>query len=1065
MNRTPTCRQCSAALGSDTHAGLCPSCLFQVGIDLIGTPATPDETVSPTDILHTLPCRFGDYELLERIARGGMGVGYKARQISLNRIVAVKMILAGELASPDMVQRFHAEAESVANLRHPNIVAIYETGEIDGQHYFSMEYIEGRDLADMVQDGPLGAKRAAHYIRQVAEAVEYAHQHDVLHRDLKPSNVLVDERDQARVTDFGLAKKLTTDSALTLSGQLLGSPNFMPPEQASSKRGKVGRQSDVYGLGALLYHVLTGRPPFDAATLEETLHQVFEQQPVSPRALTPGVPRDLDTICLKCLEKDPQRRYPTAQAVAEELGRFLRDEPVLARPVCPIGKAWRWCRRKPVLASLGAAVVLLLLALAVGGPIVAVRQTALAENLRQVSYASDLATAWQSWNIGNIAHSSDLLKRHMPRPGQPDLREFTWRYLWNLCRLTSETPPPVNPVPSLLCAVSQDGTRFATSGPYGIVTIWNVQTQEIERQLSAGEYEAGGIAFSPDGSLLVTTGGHIALGSLGTLQVWDAATNALVFRADFGGYPGEFSPDGRWFAFCNNREVVVLDVSQNWEVVRHWEAHDAGIWEVRWSPEGDRLVSAGEDGIAIVWDAASGEELCRLEGHSLGVWCAVFSPDGKMVATASEDKTVRFWHAATGAEMERDRYQHEAGVYSLDWSRDGTWVASADINGLVKLRNRETQSDWILRGHSQSVSCTRFALNSTVLITASMGGTIRFWDLGRLPPNDDILGRAGDWRLSPLAFSPSSRSVATVDPNATDILVWDVAAGTLRSRFPIATTDLVRLLPPLEGTIARVAVDDLTFVSEDRLVVACGIQLNPLEANKWRQGTALYDLQSHALVDGFPGGAPIELSPDGQYLAMQGETHGSVQIRDLATNRVWPDPSMARPLTSTYLAALAFSPDGNTLVASIITPEKVNNRKLILLETATGTPIDTLESRSPPLPIGVMAFVPDGTWLITGGFSAEVQVWDMRTRELAFELPGHTAHLRGLAVSPKGKTLAVGSAAGVLKFWSLEQRAPLLTLRAHARSINALSFSPDGNTLASGGKEGKVRLWRAVPEP
>jgi eukaryotic-like serine/threonine-protein kinase len=1064
MNRTSTCRQCSAALGSDTHAGLCPSCLFQVGIDLMSTPATPADTGTQTDPSDALPCRFGDYELLERIARGGMGVVYKARQISLNRTVALKMILAGELASLEAVQRFHAEAESVANLRHPNIVVIYEIGETDGQHYFSMEYIEGRDLAEMVQDSPMGAKRAARYMQQVAEAVEYAHQHDVLHRDLKPSNVLVDERGEPRVTDFGLAKKLTTDSALTLSGQLLGSPNFMPPEQASSKRGKVGRQSDVYGLGALLYHVLTGRPPFHAATLEETLHQVFEQAPVSPRALNPSVPRDLDTICLKCLEKEPQRRYSTAQAVAEELGRFFRDEPIMARPMSPIGKAWCWCRRKPVVAGLGAAVMLLLLILAVGGPIMAVRQTALVEHTRQVSYASDLVAAWDAWHRGNIAHSKHLLDRHRPRPGHSDLREFTWRYLRNLCLPALEIPTVVNPAPLLLSAVSHDGTRFATlGGPVGSMTIWNAQTKKIESQFTTG---VGGAAFSPDGRLLVTTGHHIVLSSSGNLKVWDVATGTNVFRADFGGNPGEFSPNGRWFAFSIQREIVILDADQGWRKIKRWPAHSAGIWEVRWSPDGTRLISAGGDHSAAIWNAESEEELCRLKGHSLPVHNVAFSPDGQIVVTTSEDKTVRFWDAATGVEMERDRYQHAADVYGLAWSRNGLWVASADDKGLVKLRNRKTQSNWTLRGHSQSVKTLRFGLNSTLLISASMDGTIRFWDLARLPPNNDLPGRAGSRYYSPVAFSPRSRFVATVDPNATDIMLWNVATGTLRSRFPISTSDLCTLLPPDEATITRIKVNDLTFVSEDRLAMACEIQLNSPGANTACHRVALYDLQRNVLVKVFPGRAPLQLSPDGERLAMQGEAPRRVQIRDLVTGRTWPDPSVDHPLlASRSLWAFAFSPDGNTLVASVIMRGEENNRKLVLLETATGMPLGNMEGPSPQLPIGVMAFTPDGTRLITGGLSPRVQVWDVRRREFAFDLPGHTAHLRSLAISPDGKTLAVGSEAGVLKLWSLEQWAQLLTLSAHERSINALSFSPDGNTLASGGKEGKVRLWRAVPEP
>jgi len=993
-----------------------------------------------------------------------MGVVYKARQISLNRVVAVKMILAGELASLDTVLRFHAEAESAANLRHPNIVAIHETGEIDGRHYFAMEHIEGRDLAHMVRDGPLTPNRAARYLEKVAEAVEYAHQHNVLHRDLKPSNVLVGERDEPRVTDFGLAKKLTVDSALTLSGQLLGSPNFMPPEQASSTQGKVGPQSDVYGLGALLYHVVTGRPPFHAATLEETLHQVFEQEPVSARALNPGVPRDLDTICLKCLEKDPQRRYPTAQAVAEELGRFLRSEPILARPVNAIGKAWRWCRRKPVLAGLGAAIVLLLLLLAIGGPIAA-------EHYRQLSYASDLTAAWQSWEIGNITHSIELLKRHRPWPGQSDLREFAWRYLWNLCLPASETPPKEDPgFTVLFSAVSRDGSRFATSGVYGNVTIWNVKTSQVERQLTTGDFFAGTVAFSPDGRHLVTTGGHYRCGSSGTLKVWDVATgNKVLEKTKLRGLSGEFSPDGRWFAIIVERDIFVLDVNQNWEVVRHWPAHNDRIWEVKWSPDGTRLVSVGEGQEAHIWDAASGEELGPLEGHSLGVRRAAFSSDGQMVATAGEDKTVRIWDTATGVELKEDSYTHAVDLWALAWSPDGHWVASAGSDGLVKLRNRKTQSNWTLRGHSRSVKTLGFGLSSNVLITASLDSTIRFWDLAELPPTDDaLLGRAGsgDTFYSPIAFSRDNRFIVTVDPNATDILLWNVTAGTLQSRFRIPTSDVrVLLSPDEEATVARIEVDDLTFVSDNRLAVACGIQLHPPESNTWRYRITLYDLQCNALVNGFPGRAPIILSPDGEHLATQGKARGSVQIRHLATGRRWPDPNVVRPLASRFLGALAFSPDGNTLAASVLEPE---GYKLLLLEAATGkllAPLESGSSQLPITPINAITFTPDGDRLITVGWRPQVQVWDVHRRTFAFELSGHTAHVHGLAISPKtGKTLATGSENGVLKFWSLEQRKELLTLHAHEGSVCELSFAPDGNTLASGGKEGKVRLWRAVPE-
>ena len=282
-----------------------------------------------------LPRDFGEYELLEEIARGGMGIVYRARQRSLDRLVAVKRLLFGPDATPDSVKRFRGEAAVAASLQHSNIVTIHEVGVREGEHYLVMDLVDGPNLAKFVKDQPLPPRRAAGYLKTIAEAVHYAHERGILHRDLKPSNMLIDANDQPRVTDFGLAKRLDGDSSLTLSGHMLGSPSYMPPEQAGSTHHKVGRRSDVYSLGAMLYHTLAGRPPFVAESLTQTLNHVFNRDPVSPRLLNPAVPRDLETICLKCLEKDPSRRYPTALALADELGRFLRQETIHARPVSP----------------------------------------------------------------------------------------------------------------------------------------------------------------------------------------------------------------------------------------------------------------------------------------------------------------------------------------------------------------------------------------------------------------------------------------------------------------------------------------------------------------------------------------------------------------------------------------------------------------------------------------------------------------------------------------------------------------------------------------------------------
>lgn len=291
--------------------------------------------------------RLGDYELLSELGRGGMGVVYRARQVSLNRLVALKTVLGVSGAGSQEVLRFRNEAESAANLRHPGIVGVYEVGEAGGRHYYSMEYIEGQDLSCLIRRNSLSGERAAAYLRQLAEAVEYAHEHGVLHRDLKPQNVLVDAEGRLRITDFGLAKRVQADSQLTGDFSVMGTPSYMPPEQAQAGRGPAGPWSDIYSLGAVLYELLTARPPFRADNPLETMRQLLEDDPIAPRLLNPRIALDLETICLKCLEKDPARRYASARLLSDELGRFLEGRPILARPLGRVQRVWRLCRRHP----------------------------------------------------------------------------------------------------------------------------------------------------------------------------------------------------------------------------------------------------------------------------------------------------------------------------------------------------------------------------------------------------------------------------------------------------------------------------------------------------------------------------------------------------------------------------------------------------------------------------------------------------------------------------------------------------------------------------------------------
>lgn len=315
--------------------------------------AMPHETgnVGQSAIVPDLPRDFGPYELIREVGRGGMGVVYEARQKGLDRSVAVKMILASHLASPDLVRRFQAEAKAAARLRHSNIVHIHDVGQFSGQDFFAMEYIDGLSLAQRIAQGPVDVPTAVRLVATVARAVEHLHQQGVVHRDLKPSNILLDSDGLPYVTDFGLAKVFAAGSDMTATGIIAGTPSYMAPEQASGRRAEIGPMTDVYSLGAILYELLTGVPPFRAETPLDTLMEVLSGDPASPRSIDPHIPRGVELICLKCLMKEPEERYASAAALADDLDRFSRGDVLQVRPPTPLQRFWSWTRRQPALAS------------------------------------------------------------------------------------------------------------------------------------------------------------------------------------------------------------------------------------------------------------------------------------------------------------------------------------------------------------------------------------------------------------------------------------------------------------------------------------------------------------------------------------------------------------------------------------------------------------------------------------------------------------------------------------------------------------------------------------------
>ena len=725
MPNAQRCTRCGAALASFGADALCPKCMVAEAValgaaELVPAASDSDLHFSPLTSRLSSPLRyFGDYELLEEIAHGGMGVVWKARQTSLNRIVAVKMILAGPFAGREYIARFRTEAEAAAKLQHPNIVAIHEVGEHEGHHYFSMDYVEGQNLAQLVRDQPLPAARAAAYVKIIAEAIHYAHERGVLHRDLKPSNVLIDRFDQPRVTDFGLAKLLRVESEfrvesqttqgatpslssqlkplstdLTVSGQILGTPNYMPPEQAGGKRADIGPPSDVYSLGAILYHLLTARPPFFAEALQDTLHQVLHAEVVSPRLLNASIPRDLETVCLKCLNKDPHRRYNTAQDLADELGRFLRGEPIHSRPVGQGEKIWRWCRRNPVVTSLTAVSLLLLLALAIGSPMAAYR-------IRQQLWHSYLdqarANRW-SGRAGRRFDSLEALRKAAEIRFSPELRNeaiaclalvdlrqelvrtnYSWfdatyeRYARidggkiTLFRRVDDRElaifdtgePPIHEI-----WFSPDGRYLATRhGKEGLVKIWDLlrgpELPEFSKAL------CWCISFSPDSRLLA-----VALTNK-TISIYEVGSWREIRKFPYPPRPStmEFHPKGGRIAISSVESTVVSIRDLNTDEVQSLP-HPEGVRTGVWHPDGNLLAAGCMDGQVYVWDVVARKIRTVLSGHEKSVTGAYFNHRGDLLVSSGWDGMVRLWDPFAGRALLALQMN-----WVSEFSRDDRWLA------------------------------------------------------------------------------------------------------------------------------------------------------------------------------------------------------------------------------------------------------------------------------------------------------------------------------------------------------------------------------------------------------
>jgi serine/threonine protein kinase/WD40 repeat protein len=971
----------------------------------------PTRPSSPAVVPANAPWpRIPGYQLLAELGRGGIGVVYLARQASLNRLVALKMLLPATLSWPEHQERFRTEAETLARLNHPNIVPIFDIGTAAGQPFFTMEYVPGPSLARVLNGQPQDPSAAARMLETLARTIHTVHQRGVIHRDLKPANVLLRPvgggRQEAepksssvdlsllpppsslipKVTDFGLAKDLAASRKLTQTGAALGTPAYMAPEQVRNVRGGVGRAADIYALGSILYEMLTGRPPFLAETLAETWTQLLNEEPLPPARLRPRLPRDLATICLKCLEKSPRKRYTSAWDLAEDLRRFQAGEPIRARPVGPIGRALRWCRRRPLVASLIALSAALAVAFLVT---VLVYDVLLSEALARAQAKADkerrqiiqlnirlgIDELEGGDNFLALLHFAEAFRLdEADREREPQHRTRIGTALRSGPRLLRLWTPEQ---PALCAHLGASGGRLATTSVDHLIEVWDLMTgRPIGPALPLDDQPLRG-AFARDGQALAT------VSRKGTVRVWDLTTGT-----------GRDLPSGsdqpvREVAFCGDGNGLLTRYADS--AFRLWDLTGQPPVPLDWLSGGDTGIAVlSDDGRWLftfdwthrgrVWDLTTGKTVAQPLLPEQKPTVAAISPDGRRVAVLGADSSLRVWDLTA------------AGWVGTPLRPQGTVrrvLFSPDAGQVVALGNHPAVQAW----HIPSGKSAAFLPEPTGPVTEAQ-------------------------------FSPDGSLVVTSNSPG-EVIVWDVAAG-----LPVT--------PPLRhlGPLALAA-----FGPGGRQFVTVG-----------QEGTVrLWELPTEPERPE----APSDWGGSGKDV-MVGDAPRLVTLRDGTTVRV-DRPSAGgrlRPPADGLVEHAVFRPDGRRVVVT------GNDAAARVWDVTTG------ERLTPPLRHGGMVvyatFSPDGLRLLTAAEDLTARVWDAATGELLAPPRRLAGPLRHASFEPDGYRAVLVSEEGVVSTWNLKPDSrPVDELVALAQVLSGSRMGAMQEPRGLGAEE-LLAAWRKL---
>lgn len=1014
------------------------------------------------------PQSFGRFELRQEIGRGGFGVVFLAFDPRLSREVAIKLPRPDCLFTPELRQRFLFEGQAAAGLDHPNIISVHEAGEVDNVCYLASAYCPGLTLAEWIRNrtSPVPIVDAVKLIIDLADAIDHAHSKGVLHRDLKPANVLlagVQNSDSIphnpKVTDFGLARVPESAGHHTQTGMVLGTPAYMAPEQALGDTRQIGTHTDVYALGAILYELLTLRKPFESENRIELLRTIATTDAASLRQLRPAIPRDLDAICLKCIEKTPNRRYSTAHDVAVELRHFLAGEPIVARPPSGLDRLVKWTRRRPAAAGFGIASLagLLVLATAASWHYYRMRANSIelesalsdakeqrtiadthAAESRRLAYAGQVRLASELGQSGQASSMAMILDRLRPEPGETDLREFTWRLLWrqaqNEMMLRGHRKPVVDVV------WSSDGTTIASTSEDKTLRIIDAATGRLRRVVDYfGGRRPVWSAITPNGGLMAIDLAHDDRSD--SVGILDTETGELIARLDEPLITSDrlaISPDGQTVAIprkiSRNQErgaVVLWNFRTNEKRCFMDEPNFAGV--VTFSPDGRLFAvscradyNAGPMSVHVL-SVATGERVAKFAEHDGLIHAVAFSPDSKVVVSGGKEGAVRVWDIDRQSEIKRIDFPGEP-ILGASFANKGRWIVILSEPAMRKSRVRvldistganvmePMNLDLGVRSFAVCERENRFAL-------ACSDDTVRIY---RIQPQPSMVRLPGHKKETwAVAFTPDSKSLISASDDYRAI-VWDLEKGVQRFTLSKHITLVSCLAMAPDGRRVFTGSYDYTVKAWD---LTNGNLLNTFKRHK------------QAIRS-------VAISPNGELLATGGRD------RKLLLWNATTGELLQEFLEHTAeIQAITFSPDGKQLISG------GSDQQIIVRAVASRSEVARFECSD-----RVWSIVPlsDGRTLLVGGTSGVLKLLDTATGQQRESIGGHSGLIYCVAISPDGRTFASAGKDRTIRLWQAGTLTELCCLKDLPSDARSIAFSPDGKMLAAGLDDGGVIYWPAA---